>query len=1507
MTTKILKFAGALCFCSVTFLFIDQTAQAQDPFAAYLNSIPTVVSNISSANSGSGSLAIITKRFTFSSKGGVNVVYAIIVYPQAAGVYPAVMFNHGGGSDAESQLGDLQAYAARGYVTIACDLPGICGTNNTPNSSGPWKVAANGEGPRLNVVGGAQNSTLCDAGVAALEAFNYLCSQSNVDTNNIGISGSSWGGYMTTLLSGLLGNKVKAAYSRFGCGYYDAGSFWSTMIADMSIADRYVWTTYLDAGRRAPNITAPYFIEEPSNDTYFWPEAVAATMNAIPNVKNLVCMPNLNHTSIAVSGTMKQLYFDYYLKSSGSPFGSISISSAVTQADGSKKFTFDTSVPGGVLISSVQLYYSVPAADWQSRSWIALAATNVSGSIYSATVSSNLISQNVNIFGYMTDSRTVAVSTLVTDTNGREVTTIGDVVGKMVAGYQGWFSCAGDNSPNNKWVHWSSGSAPSPGNQTFELWPDLREYTATYQTGYGNLGNGQPAKLFSPWDTQTVNTHFQWMQQYGIDCAALQRFGKGNSQLDGTATRVRNSAQAYGRKFYIMYDISGWTAFQTEMKTDWTNDIIGALNLTASSAYAKQDGKPVVCVWGVGVSGRPGNVTSWTDVVNFFKDQGCYVIVGGPRDWRTQTTNLPAYNAANMVMPWATGSFNGVSGADSYASTIAADFAYCNSHGMDYQAEAFPGFAWSNWNGGARNLIPRLHGDFMWEQFANIRNQGVPSVYVGMFDEYDEGTAIAKAAEDSSMIPTNQYFLTLDADGTHVSSDFYLRLAGDGIKMIRGQTSLVWSHPTPFVPLTAPPAMPTNFLANPGNAQISLSWSASSGASSYNVKRALVSGGGYTTIATNVGNISYIDTGLVNGTTYYYVVSAVNSLGESTNSAEASATPLILVAGTLTWDANGGTAPNPMDGSGDWSVASWWNGSANQTWVDGGSAIFGAGTPGNYTVTLSASVLASNMTFNTSGYTLSGAALTLTAPPANGTNLVVAGNVSATINNAINPGGNTIWSIGSGASLNLNGGGFNGGGNFILRGNGTNNITGGTYTPAVWWLQNVNINQSGGSITPGTGLFVGYSGNCNYTMNGASALLTVAGGSGYNFSVGRGGNSGTFNLQNGTVSVGSGFANVLLGHDSSSTATLNISGGTFTLAPGKAIYINSGANASGGSGTLNLSGGAVTTPTIQFGNSVSAYNANTFASLTVSGGALYVGSGGIIANTNTGGLPGNSSINLSGGTIGATASWSSARPMILATANGPITFQTADVGNNPFNITLSGALSGPGGLIKAGPGTLTLSGANAYTGGTTLNAGTLSLMTTNNVLMAYTNNGGTLSVRLVSVGSSLPMSAVVFGSSNPQLTFDLASLGNTTASLIAGESLTMNGNVMVNVYNAPASGTSVLLTYSGTRSGSGNFVAGTVPNGASIIDDAVGKKVCLAHPSATPPMITGISRNGASIGFSGTNGTASITYRILSTTNLANPVWLPVSTNSFDAAGNFNINLPSDPTNPAAFYRLITP
>ncbi|EEF58369.1 fibronectin type III domain-containing protein [Pedosphaera parvula] len=491
----------------------------------------------------------------------------------------------------------------------------------------------------------------------------------------------------------------------------------------------------------------------------------------------------------------------------------------------------------------------------------------------------------------------------------------GDVVGKVTVGYQGWFSCAGDGAPIGGWWHYSGGAYPTPNTLSngIHCWPDVRQFENVYQTGFTNFGNGQPATLFSSYDQQTVNTHFRWMAENGINTAALQRFnpfsGEGLTR-DAMAVKVKIAAESYGRKFYIMYDATGWLNVDTEIKTDWTNKMAA---LTASPAYARQSGKPVVCIWGLGMNDQnhPFTPDVCLDIVNWFKSQGCYVIGGTRRDWRTvDPTYLPFYNALNMISPWMIGYIGSVSGADgAYANFWVPDQAYCNANGIDYQPCVLPGDVLA--------AGQRVHGNLEWEMFYNATRLACQGIYISMFDEFNEGNQIACTAENASMSPSgySSLYPTLDQDGTACSSDYYLRLTGDGNRMFKGITSLTSVRPTvPVLPVVYP-AAPLNLIGKSRNGQAVLSWNAVTGPAdvlSYNVKRATVSGGPYTAVATNVGNVSYVDSGLSNGATYYYVVSAVNSLGESADSIQASVTPTAFykinsgsgAAGSFTADTN---------------------------------------------------------------------------------------------------------------------------------------------------------------------------------------------------------------------------------------------------------------------------------------------------------------------------------------------------------------------------------------------------------------------------------------------------------------------------------------------------------------------------------------------------------------------------------------------------------------------------
>ncbi|HWS01459.1 MAG TPA: T9SS type A sorting domain-containing protein [Prolixibacteraceae bacterium] len=396
-----------------------------------------------------------------------------------------------------------------------------------------------------------------------------------------------------------------------------------------------------------------------------------------------------------------------------------------------------------------------------------------------------------------------------------------EFTGKSVAGYQVWF--AAGNAASG-WVHWSGNTPPSANKTHFEIYPDVAEYAETdlAQTALANLGNGSISKLFTSANKTVIEKHFQWMKEYGIDGVAVQRFignigGAVISSPGAAPLKIKQAAEATGRIFYICYDISstGMTAtWDDVIKFDWVYNVEQNNQLTSSPAYAKVGNKPVVQVWGPGFTdNHPGTAAETIALIEFLKSRGCYVIGGTPTYWRTNTRDakgptqpLPAdqesfenvYLKYDMISPWMPGRFKDNAGADNQLITMMADKIYCDARNIKYMPVIFPGFSWSQWNEGIPNSAPRNAGELMWRQARNIKSLGVNSMYFAMFDEYDEGTAIMKAATDWSMIPTDQYFLTTSADGIWCSSDFQLRVAGAAIEMLKGARPVTTTIPVPY-------------------------------------------------------------------------------------------------------------------------------------------------------------------------------------------------------------------------------------------------------------------------------------------------------------------------------------------------------------------------------------------------------------------------------------------------------------------------------------------------------------------------------------------------------------------------------------------------------------------------------------------------------------------------------------------------------------------------------------
>jgi len=409
---------------SVNYLYSQPTGVPDDvlddPFDPFLEIVPTVKQKIKIEEEGSGESAITVESFTFSSRDNQNTVYAIIAYPQTTGKYPGLMVLHGGGSHAEQLRNEVKSLAKAGYVAMAIDIPGICSRtkSETDNSSGPWKLVDKEEAPRFNVSEGPENSTLADGMIAGVEAFNFLSSHEKTDPTKMGITGYSWGGYSTTMLSGLLKERVTAAWAVYGCGFFDKGSFWSELIEDLPTDDKAIWLEYLDAGRRAPNITAEYFIDAPTNDKFFWPVAVQATLNAITAPKNHVWGANLHHENMGLKP--RDRFFEYHLKGKGNALAKAVISKEEA-ASGGKKYTVKINIPNGVKITEVTLYKSFPNVNWPDREWTSVSAKRVNDSTYTVELSEESVKSKVDFYVLVKDDANAFVATDMYNTSKKNI------------------------------------------------------------------------------------------------------------------------------------------------------------------------------------------------------------------------------------------------------------------------------------------------------------------------------------------------------------------------------------------------------------------------------------------------------------------------------------------------------------------------------------------------------------------------------------------------------------------------------------------------------------------------------------------------------------------------------------------------------------------------------------------------------------------------------------------------------------------------------------------------------------------------------------------------------------------------------------------------------------------------------------------------------------------------------------------------------------------------------
>jgi predicted outer membrane repeat protein len=392
------------------------------------------------------------------------------------------------------------------------------------------------------------------------------------------------------------------------------------------------------------------------------------------------------------------------------------------------------------------------------------------------------------------------------------------IIGKVLAGYQGWFNTPTDGS-NRGWQHYKTASgAFEPGEVTVDFWPDMSEADADekYATPFTHK-DGSQANVFSSTNTKTVNRHFKWMNDYGIDGVFFQQFAsnlksnnpKGRANALVVFDNIIAGAKANNNRLVsIMYDLSGSNVTGTmvnDIKQHWQEMAIKhGVNENTKEYVLTYQQKPVVAIWGVGFN-RTDNydLDDIEELINYFKNDGCAVLLGVPRSWRTpgqgDAVNDPqllnVIKSADIVHPWTPGRYNNISGIDSHRSIIIADKAWCDDENLLYMPVVFPGFSWQNLKKSQEqssdlNSIPRLKGNFLWRQFYNAIDAGSQTIYVAMFDEIDEGTCIFKVDHNPPSSAESQF---TNYEG--LPNDYYLWLTGKASEALRGEITLTSAQP----------------------------------------------------------------------------------------------------------------------------------------------------------------------------------------------------------------------------------------------------------------------------------------------------------------------------------------------------------------------------------------------------------------------------------------------------------------------------------------------------------------------------------------------------------------------------------------------------------------------------------------------------------------------------------------------------------------------------------------
>jgi len=326
-------------------------------------------------------------------QGKATRIFAYYARPaEGNGPFPAMLLVHGGGGKAFREWADH--WAKRGYVALAMDLAGHGPDGRLPDG-GPdqddqtkFRDFADAD---------ANQMWTYHAVAAVLRGHSLLAAQPKVDRRRIGITGISWGGYLTCIVAGV-DDRLKVAVPVYGCGFLQDNSVWLDRFSKMSEVQRQRWVDYFDPSRYLSGVNCPILFLNGSNDFAYPLDSYQKSYRQIKGPMTLSVKIRLPHGHIWTFPEV-DCFVDSVLKNS-EPLPKLK---PMKIADGLAMATFSSKVP----VTKAELNYTTDEGEWQKRLWKTVPAELVHGKVTARLP----VERPLVCYLSVTDQRNVTVST----------------------------------------------------------------------------------------------------------------------------------------------------------------------------------------------------------------------------------------------------------------------------------------------------------------------------------------------------------------------------------------------------------------------------------------------------------------------------------------------------------------------------------------------------------------------------------------------------------------------------------------------------------------------------------------------------------------------------------------------------------------------------------------------------------------------------------------------------------------------------------------------------------------------------------------------------------------------------------------------------------------------------------------------------------------------------------------------------------------------------------------